>query len=133
MKFVILSSKILPGYDVCGPILSPAEYDIHLVLRWIGLGIDVREAMEDGSYRKLKHNDPKLVELLDAKIEKEAKDRCLEDLSKIKLIDEEITRLRYNYNWSLNDKNEPLVNFYIEKIHSRKNRTGWWYNKNPVD
>ena len=75
MKFVILSAKTIPGFNVRGPILSPAEYDIHLVLRWIGLGIDVREAMEDGSYRKLKHNDPKLVELLDAKIEKEAKKR----------------------------------------------------------
>lgn len=31
------------------------------------------------------------------------------------------TRARYNYNWSFNDKNEPLVNFNIEKIHTRKN------------
>ena len=38
------------------------------------------------------------------------------------------TRARYNYNWSLNDKNEPLVNFYIEKIHSRKN----YYWTHPV-
>ena len=30
----------------------------------------------------------------------------------------EITRIGYNYNWSL-DNNKPLVNFYIEKIHSR--------------
>lgn len=30
-------------------------------------------------------------------------------------------RLRYNYNWSLNDKNNPIVNFYIEKIHTRNN------------
>lgn len=29
------------------------------------------------------------------------------------------TRLRYNYNWSFDDKNNPEVNFYIEKIHSR--------------
>ena len=75
MKFVILSSKILPGYDVCGPILSPAEYDIHLILRWINFGIDVREYMEDGSFRKLKQNDPKLVELLNEKIEREARKR----------------------------------------------------------
>lgn len=31
-----------------------------------------------------------------------------------------VNHLRYNYNWSLDDKNKPIVNFYIEKIHSRK-------------
>ena len=31
------------------------------------------------------------------------------------------TRLAYNYNWSLDENNHPLVNFYIEKIHSRNN------------
>lgn len=30
-----------------------------------------------------------------------------------------VTRLRYNYNWSLDENDNPLVNFYIEKIHSR--------------
>lgn len=30
-------------------------------------------------------------------------------------------RLQYNYNWSLDQNNNPLVNFYIEKIHTRKN------------
>ena len=29
------------------------------------------------------------------------------------------TRLRYNYNWSHDENKNPLVNFYIEKIHSR--------------
>ena len=29
------------------------------------------------------------------------------------------TRARYNYNWSLDENNIPLVNFYIEKIHKR--------------
>ena len=29
------------------------------------------------------------------------------------------TRLSYNYNWSLDKEDKPLVNFYIEKIHSR--------------
>ena len=31
------------------------------------------------------------------------------------------TRLKYNYNWQLDENNQPTVNFYIEKIHSRKN------------
>ncbi len=30
-----------------------------------------------------------------------------------------ITRLRYNYNWSLDKNNKPIINFYIEKIHNR--------------
>ena len=30
------------------------------------------------------------------------------------------TRLRYNYNWSFDKYNKPEINFYIEKIHSRK-------------
>ena len=33
---------------------------------------------------------------------------------------DDTTRLRYNYNWRLDENNRPLVNFYIEKIHTRK-------------
>ena len=32
---------------------------------------------------------------------------------------DDTTRLAYNYNWSLDKNNTPIVNFYIEKIHSR--------------
>jgi len=32
-----------------------------------------------------------------------------------------VNHLRYNYNWSHDKNNKPLINFYIEKIHSRKN------------
>lgn len=32
-----------------------------------------------------------------------------------------VTRLAYNYNWSLDESGNPLVNFYIQKIHSRDN------------
>ena len=35
--------------------------------------------------------------------------------------DKNTNRLMYNYNWSLDERNRPLVNFYIEKIHTRKN------------
>jgi len=31
------------------------------------------------------------------------------------------TRMRYKYNWSLDEKNKPLVSFIYEKIHSRDN------------
>lgn len=33
----------------------------------------------------------------------------------------DITRVRYVYNWSLDKNNKPIVSFYGEKIHSRKN------------
>jgi len=38
------------------------------------------------------------------------------------------TRARYNYNWKLDESNNPLVSFWIDKIHSR-NGYHW---KNPV-
>ena len=38
-----------------------------------------------------------------------------------KIWDTNTTRLMYNYNWLLDENNTPKVNFYIEKIHSRKN------------
>ena len=31
------------------------------------------------------------------------------------------TRMRYNYNWSFDEKGNPAVNFYIEKMHFRTN------------
>lgn len=36
---------------------------------------------------------------------------------------DDTTRLQYNYNWSLDENNNPLVNFYISKIHTRNNYT----------
>ena len=36
-----------------------------------------------------------------------------------KIWDENTTRLAYNYNWLLDENNNPKVNFYIEKIHNR--------------
>ena len=38
-----------------------------------------------------------------------------------KIWDNNTDRLMYNYNWSLDEFNNPLVNFYIEKIHTRNN------------
>ena len=35
--------------------------------------------------------------------------------------DDSITRCRYDYVWSHDKDNKPLVNFYIDKIHSRYN------------
>jgi tetratricopeptide (TPR) repeat protein len=33
----------------------------------------------------------------------------------------ETTRIRYNYNWQLDENNKPIVNFYLDKIHTRFN------------
>jgi hypothetical protein len=71
MKFVILHRKQIPGYSICGPILTPMEYDIHQVLRWVAAGVDILEVMEDGSYRKLTFNDKRLMEELNKKLSKQ--------------------------------------------------------------
>ena len=39
---------------------------------------------------------------------------------------ETTTRVRYNYNWSLTENNEPIVSFYLNKIHARNNYS--WIN-----
>jgi len=36
-----------------------------------------------------------------------------------KIWTDKTTRIAYDYNWSLDENDIPLVNFYIEKIHSR--------------
>ncbi len=41
---------------------------------------------------------------------------------------EGLTRIRYNYNWKLDKNNNPLINFYIDKIHIKDGYT--W--KHPV-
>ena len=33
--------------------------------------------------------------------------------------EQDTTRLAYNYNWLLDENNNPKINFYIEKIHNR--------------
>lgn len=38
-----------------------------------------------------------------------------------KLWDKSATRLRYIYNWSLDQDNKPIISFYGEKIHARNN------------
>lgn len=38
-----------------------------------------------------------------------------------KEIDSNITRYSYTYNWQLDTNNNPIISFYINKIHTRKN------------
>ena len=75
MKFVIMNTGIIPGFGIKGPVLTPREYDVHQVIKWLAIGIDVREVMEDGSYRKLKFSDEKLMNEACKDIEKQRIER----------------------------------------------------------
>ena len=86
MKFVIMSRGQLPFYNgACGPILTPVAYDIHLVLKWLAAGVDVREVMDDGSFRKLEFNDERVMKELDEDLER----KRIEKEQHIKLLEEE--------------------------------------------
>lgn len=37
-----------------------------------------------------------------------------------KIWTKDTTKLAYNYNWYIDENNNPKINFYIEKIHNRK-------------
>ena len=75
MKFVIMNTGVIPGFGVKGPVLTPREYNVHQVLKWLASGIDVREVMEDGSYRKLKFSDKKLMDEACKDLEKQRNKR----------------------------------------------------------
>lgn len=69
MKFVILDNKEIPNFGgVRGPILTPAHYNLHEVLKWITFEIDIREVMDDGSYRKLEFNDERIMKEIDEEL-----------------------------------------------------------------
>lgn len=36
-----------------------------------------------------------------------------------KIWDNKTNRINYNYNWSLDNNNKPIINFYLDNIHSR--------------
>lgn len=74
MKFVILSHGIVPDFGVRGPVLTPREYDLHQVLKWVAYGVDIREVMDDGTYRKLSFNDERIMD----KIRKELNNKVVE-------------------------------------------------------
>ena len=116
MKFVILSNKIIPGFNVKGPVMTPMEYDIHQVLKWISSGIDVREVMEDGSYRKLSFNDEKLKDELRKKT-----DKLKEDMDKRmgNAIDE-ITKGTIKPNGVIRLKPEKVKAMNVKPVEEKK-------------
>ena len=85
MKFVVLDNRELPMYNgVKGPIMTPTAFDIQLVLKWLAFEIDVREVMEDGSFRKLEFNDERVMRELDEKLEM----KRIEKEQKVKLVEQ---------------------------------------------
>lgn len=74
MKFVILSHGIVPDFGVRGPVLTPREYDLHQVLKWVVYGVDIREVMDDGTYRILSFNDERILD----EIRKELNNKVVE-------------------------------------------------------
>ena len=85
MKFVVLDNRELPMYNgVKGPIMTPTAFYIQLVLKWLAFEIDVREVMEDGSFRKLEFNDERVMRELDEKLEM----KRIEKEQKIKLVEQ---------------------------------------------
>jgi ABC-type antimicrobial peptide transport system ATPase subunit len=66
MRCVVYSKCELPEFrGIRGPIMSPTELDPQLIMKWLYVGLDVREVMPDGSYRRLEFNDKKLNEMID--------------------------------------------------------------------
>ncbi len=55
-------------------------------------------------------------------------DKGWRDVLEAYWLKESPTRARYNYYWKLNEKDEALVSFWINKIHTRKN----YFWKHPV-
>ena len=87
MKFVILTHGIVPDFGVMGPVLTPREYDLHQVLKWVAYGVDIREVMDDGNYRKLSFNDERILdeirkELNNKVVEKKEEKREVEKIPK---------------------------------------------------
>lgn len=65
MRFVILSSCDIPGFGgIRGPLLTPQPMDLNIVRQLIISGIDIREVMEDNSYRELSFNDSRLLQAI---------------------------------------------------------------------
>lgn len=65
MRCVVTTSAPLPGYNVCGPIMTPQNIDARVILKWLASGIEVYEVMEDGSRRRLSFNDTRLKKEID--------------------------------------------------------------------
>lgn len=104
MKFVILSHGIVPDFGVRGPILTPREYDLHQVLKWVAYGVDIREVMDDGTYRKLSFNDERILdeirkELNNKVVEKKEEKKEVEKIPKHRRVDiypkEEIKEIKH--------------------------------------
>lgn len=117
MKFVILSSAVIPGFNgQRGPLLTPQELDVKSVLKMVGCGIDVREVMPDGSYRKVEFSDDRLTNYLSNKIiQKQEKEMKIEEKAKDIKIQETKTEIKEFNNYKNRDKKKFNNNKKDEK------------------
>ena len=132
MKFVILSHGLIPDYGVRGPVLTPRKYDLHQVLRWISMGVDIREVMEDGSYRKLTFIDERIAneigKELDEKMNNKKEEEKIPDVKKIpkkRRVDiypkEEVKEIKIKKEEPKKEEKEevsglPAINFPIDTL-----------------
>lgn len=125
MKFVILSSTVIPGFNgQRGPLLTPQELDVKSVLKMVGCGIDVREVMSDGSYRKVEFSDDRLTNYLSNKIMKE--EMKVKEKPKVTKVEELKTEIKEFNSYKnrdkkkFNNKKEEKPEKQIEEIDDLK-------------
>lgn len=113
MKFVILSSVPIPGFNgQRGPLLTPQCLDAKLVLKMVAMGIDVKEVMEDGSYRDVEFSDSRLIaEMANA--------------NKIKSVKEEAEQKKV-----IEEVKEPEKKEYTNKFNNYKDNKKKFNKKN---
>lgn len=114
MKFVILSSVPIPGFNgQRGPLLTPQCLDAKLVLKMVAMGIDVKEVMEDGSYRDVEFSDSRLI----AEMANNNKIKNTEEIIKEK---KDIEKIK-----------EPEKKEYLNKFNNKDNKKK--FNKKNED
>lgn len=144
----ILMEGIFMKYKICVYAISKNEENF--VDRWVDSMSEADEiyvldtGSTDATVKRLKERNVNVLEEkiepwrfdvarnLSLKLVPEDADICVcTDLDEIfekgwrkrleKAWGNDTTRARYNYNWSFDEDGKPAVNFYIEKIHRRKN------------
>ena len=126
MKFVILSHGIVPDFGVRGPILTPREYDLHQVFKWVAYGVDIREVMDDGTYRKLSFNDERILdeirkELNNKVVEKKEEKKEVEKIPKHRRVGiypkEEIKEIKHKKDEVKKVEEEKIIEPAKEEIN----------------
>ena len=118
MKFVILSSVPIPGFNgQRGPLLTPQSLDAKLVLKMVAMGIDVKEVMEDGSYRDVEFSDSRLI----AEMAKANKIKSIEEEAKEEKVTEQRKELEQKESVNkFNNYNRDNKKKFNKKIENKQ-------------